>query len=101
MTCSKKTLYIVQKLDAIHGAIKNIKQQECETETATQLSITLIKHLKAERERLIHKLESIANTKSVRAAGKAGLPTQNRPARRHYPYENRPAQPSTSQIVLH
>ncbi len=99
MTYSKKTLYIVQKLDAINGAINNIKQQECETETAIQLSIALVKHLHSERDRLVHELELIANSKSIRAAGKAGLPVQN--SFSTHRYQARQNHQHNSQIVLH
>lgn len=100
MSYSKKTLYIVQKLDAIHGAIENINKQECGTDTAKQLRRALLKHLNAERERLVHELELIANTKSIRAVGKAGLPVQRTPSRsryRHHGNQNR----HSSRIVLH
>lgn len=98
MSYSKKTMEIVQKLDAIHGAIENIKKEECSTETAKQLGSVLVKHLTAERGRLIHELEFIANAKSIRAAGKFGLPVQTTPSRRRYSGHTHQ---HASQIVLH
>ena len=76
MTYSKKTLYIIKKLDAVHGAIQNIKKESCGTSEAKQLSSILVKRLNSERHRLIQELEQIANAKSFRAAGRMGLPVQ-------------------------
>jgi hypothetical protein len=80
---SKRTLYIVQKLDAIHDAIHNIRSEKCGTDTAEQLSAFLVRQLEAERKRLVQELERIANKKSYRAAANAGLPVQQGTPR-HY-----------------
>ncbi|MBT3966776.1 MAG: hypothetical protein HOL17_02280 [Gammaproteobacteria bacterium] len=99
MTYSKKMMHIVQKLDAINGAVENIKKQKCGTETAKRLSSVLVKRLDSERNRLIHELELIANTKSIRAVGKVGLPVQGSSSRRHYNVGR--SRQYSSQRVLH
>ena len=101
MSYSKKMLYIVQKLDAVHGAIENIREQKCATDTAAQLSSFLVERLENERKRLVQELEQIAHKKSFRAVENAGLPVQprRRTAPRHYTV--RSSRPVFSSMALH
>ncbi len=96
MNYSKKTLYIVQKLDAIHGAIENIRQQKCSTDTATKLSSFLVKQLETERVRLIGQLEKIAEA-STAGTGRREQPRRGGRRRQGV----RSGYPAFSSITVH
>ncbi|MBT4329156.1 MAG: hypothetical protein HOD58_04425 [Gammaproteobacteria bacterium] len=69
MNYSNQTLYIIKKLDALNGALDNVKRHRGNTDTAKSIHFTLVKHLNRERQRLIEKLESMASDNTVNIAG--------------------------------